>query len=146
MRNHKHAAIVSKHLLQNAQVSCREYRSTQIPHTLGINPEQALCRFSPLTEQALLNAFAHHCPLSIGNGLQIHLVLGVNGLAEGVIQILYWPIRVAGLPVAQLQRAHPERICKTAGFLAQRLGDLLAIRNNATVNTKGQGRQGVAKQ
>ena len=96
-------------------------------------------------DQPVLDPLADHGPLLARDGQHVVFNRWQDGLAEGYIEILGRPLRMAGRHVAELQMVHAKFARQVLRRIFQRCHGLGIDCRHAAIDGEGQGDQGVAE-
>ena len=108
--------------------------------------EESFDRLVDLAAQTCLNPFAHHRALLARDREHVGFDLGQDFLAEGHVQVLARPGRLAGLEVAQLEIVRAQLLRQLDRVRVQ-LGDRLRVGGcAAAVHAEGKRHQRVAEE
>ena len=95
-------------------------------HVVGIEREEAIDVRIDVADEFVLDALAYHGALLARDGEHVGFGLGQDRLAEGDVQLLPRPVRMAGLEVAIFQVLHAKLTGQAVGLGLEQGKRLLA--------------------
>ena len=142
----QHLAVFAELLLQRFKVTLRQCRCAVAVHVVGVQAEEAVHAAIHFALQAVLDALAHHRALLARDGQHVGFFVGQDGLAEGDVHLLPWPIFMAALQLAQFQVIDTQALRQAFCLRFQQLRAGLIFSRHAAIDGEGQARQRLAEE
>ena len=144
--NGQYFTIIAKDLEQGIEVMFGHGRRAMAMNIVRVKGEKAFAVAVDRADQPIFDALAHHGPLLARDGQHVFVNVGQDRLAEGDIQILRRPLRMARRDIAKFQMVD-------AKFPRQFLCRIFQCRRgigidgcNSTIDGEGQCNQCIAEQ
>src|SRR5262245_43519169 len=115
-------------------------------HVVRVEPEEAVDRAVELAAQAVLDPLAHHRALLARDGEHVRLLVGEDRLAEGHVELLPRPSRLAHDAVLELEMGYAEPLGELARRSVEERDRRRVSRRDAAVHAKRQRHERVAEE
>src|SRR5215510_6787972 len=146
VEDRQHLGVAAEHALERLEVAPRLRRRAMPAHVVRVEAEEAADRGVELAAQALLDPLAHHRALLARDGEHVRLLVGEDRLAEGHVELLPRPSRLAHDAVLELEMGYAEPLGELARRSVEERDRRRVSRRDTAVHAKRQRHERVAEE